>query len=69
MTDLTARQVTRNMLQRVISSDDLERINEEHGIQLTIGATLYDALNAVLLKRSAEGDREAAALVEKYGIK
>lgn len=68
MTDLSARQVVRNMLQRVIPLNDLEELNREYDLHLAIGATFHDALNAALLKKAAEGDQDAVRLVQKYGL-
>lgn len=63
-----AEKSARRLLAREIPPDILERIDMEKHLHLVPGATLKDALDAVVAQKAAEGDLQAAALVKRYGL-
>ncbi len=63
-----AYKLTRSMLERAIPAEEIPEINAENGISLSPGATLKDALDAVILRKAEEGDKAAEEAAKEFGL-
>jgi len=60
---------TREMLLRKIPPEKLKEINAFSGLNIAEGATFLEAMNESIKEKARSGDKEAAAIVDNYGIK
>lgn len=65
----TAREAARRLLEMQILEGAKAQMEELSGIPVADGATYHDYLNAKVLQMAKDGDKEAAELVRRYGLK
>jgi len=60
---------TREMFSRKMPPEKLKEINAFSGLNIAESATFLEAMNESIKKKARSGDKEAAAIVDNYGIK